>query len=161
MYDVRLVMPIVIPTSSSSHFRMLFMLCPPARAASISGQRALIWPALVMGFSSRLCARRERATMLQPADFPVSCDLCKKASTYNSSGSDFWTTFFRLFFLSAFSARWSSGFYESRFRRIASVCDRSRQFSGVTAIRDEARRFATNRLAQTRQKGSKRPGSGT
>jgi hypothetical protein len=40
MYDVKLVRPSLIPASSSSHLQMLFMLCPPWSAASISGHNA-------------------------------------------------------------------------------------------------------------------------
>ena len=78
MYEVRLVIPRLIPASSSSHFRMLFMLCPAASAASISGQSALICPAFVAGFSARRCARRLRATTIQVADFSVLCVSGKK-----------------------------------------------------------------------------------
>ena len=78
MYEVRLVIPRLSPASSSSHFRMLFMLCPPSSAASISGQSALICPAFVAGFSARRCARRLRATTIQVADFSVLCVSGKK-----------------------------------------------------------------------------------
>ena len=56
-YDVRLVTPRVIPASSASQVQMVLMLCPTARAASMSGQSARIWPDLVAGFSARRRAR--------------------------------------------------------------------------------------------------------
>ena len=68
-YDVRLVTPRVIPTSSASHVQMVFMLCPTARAASMSGQSARIWPDLVAGFSARRRARRVRACIARSAEF--------------------------------------------------------------------------------------------
>ena len=71
-YDVRLVTPRVIPASSASHVQMVFMLCPTARAASMSGQSARIWPDLVAGFSARRRARRVRACIAQSAEFMSS-----------------------------------------------------------------------------------------
>ncbi len=78
MYEVRLVMPSRSPASSSSHFRMLFMLCPLSRAASISGQSALIWPALVAGFSAQRSARRKRTRAIQSCGFSASCTPDRK-----------------------------------------------------------------------------------
>src|SRR5580700_7598189 len=74
MYDVRLVTPRVIPASSSSHLQMLLMVCPTASAASISGQSARTWPALVAGFSARRNARRVRAWAIQFSELSVSRD---------------------------------------------------------------------------------------
>jgi len=71
-YDVRLVTPRVIPASSASHVQIVFMLCPTARAASMSGQSARIWPDLVAGFSARRRARRVRACITQSAEFMTS-----------------------------------------------------------------------------------------
>jgi hypothetical protein len=50
MYEVRLVTLSAMPASSASHLHMLFTLCPTARAASMSGQSARIWPAFVAAF---------------------------------------------------------------------------------------------------------------
>ena len=59
----------VIPASSASHVQMVFMLCPTASAASMSGQSARIWPDLVAGFSARRRARRVRAWIAQSVEF--------------------------------------------------------------------------------------------
>jgi hypothetical protein len=74
-YDVRLVTPRVIPASSASQVQMVFMLCPTARAASMSGQSARIWPDLVAGFSARRRARRVRACIAQSIEFMSSSFL--------------------------------------------------------------------------------------
>ena len=57
---------------SVSHAQTVFMLCPTARAASISGHSARIWPALVEGFSARRRARRDRACMIQSVELFTS-----------------------------------------------------------------------------------------
>ena len=73
MYEVRLVTPSATPASSCNHSRMVFTLCPSARAALISGHKARIWPAFVAGFSRRRAAKRLRAPAIQFGEISVCC----------------------------------------------------------------------------------------
>lgn len=64
------------------------VLCPTARAASMSGHPARIWPALVAGFSARRSARRELTLPIQFRSSGAWFELDKKCplSTMGLSG---------------------------------------------------------------------------
>ncbi len=72
----------VMPASSCNHARMVFMLCPSARAALISGHNARIWPAFVAGFSARRDAKRLRVATIQFGGISVWPTDRKRASKY-------------------------------------------------------------------------------
>jgi len=74
MYEVRLVTPSVIPGPPPATYKCSDLVCPTASAASMSGQRARIWPALVAGFSARRKARRVRAWAIQFSELSISRD---------------------------------------------------------------------------------------
>jgi hypothetical protein len=146
----------VTPASSSSQSRILFMLCPPARAALISGQSARIWPALVAGFSARRSARRSLTGPIQFAGFGGLLVSDKRASTYKGSECRLWTQD-----LAASPALGVIQYACDDLRQITTTCDKLRLFATVTTICDKSRRSATTEQPIPHEKKAKNTGSGT
>ena len=166
---VRLVTPSVIPASSASQVQMVFMLCPTARAASMSGQSARIWPDLVAGFSARRRARRVRACIAQSAEFmsssfpgtdPLSNKRLPKAIGDGQQSIPHVARWRKP--LSRTMGIWKAESGRSRMRifdlrRIATDHDRTRHLSALFGNCGRSRRFATVGMLRRPDSGRQTP----